>query len=89
MTTIKHLDLKSIDQELHQFVRDSNKLDPKIIQKEAADFIERTVSFSKKQQKFIDTFYNEKKITPELISKDMTQVKQHPALLHKLQTLTK
>lgn len=89
MTAIKHVDLKSIDQELRQFIRGSAKLDSKIIQKEAADFIERTISFSKKQQQFIDTFYNEKKIKPEFISKNMLQLKHHPALLHKLNTLEK
>ena len=53
MTAIKHIDLKRVNQELRQFIRPSDKLDPKIIQKEAADFIDRTISFSKKQQQFL------------------------------------
>ena len=87
ITVIKNIDLKRIDQELQQFIRTSEKLDPKRIQNEASAFFERIISFTEKQQKFIDIFYNERKIIPELVSKDMIQIKQHPSLLHKLKSL--
>jgi len=87
ISKIKKFDPMKIQQELQQFIRNSEKLDPKIIRENTAIFLEKILKFNKQQQKFIDTFFKEKKILPELIDfKDIT-LKQHPALLHKLQKI--
>lgn len=87
ISNIKDFDLKKIQQELQQFIRNSEKLDPEMIRENTAVFLEKILKFNKKQQKFIETFFKEKKILPELIDfKDVT-LKQHPALLHKLHTI--
>lgn len=87
VSKIKNYDLMKIQQELQQFIRNTEKLTPELIQKNASIFLEKIFAFNKQQQKFIDTFFNEKKILPELIGINKTKLKQHPSLLHKLQKL--
>ena len=87
VSKIENYDLTKIQQELQQFIRNTEKIIPKKIQKNASIFLKKIFAFNKQQQKFIDTFFNEKKILSELNSIDKTKLKQHPALLHKLQKL--
>ncbi len=84
ISKIKNFDLKKIQQELQQFIRNSQKLDSKIIRENTSIFLEKILKFNKKQQKFIDTFFKENKILPELVDIDNIKLIQHPALLHKL-----
>lgn len=81
---IKDFDLTKIKQELQQFIRNSEGLDPNVIRDEASLFLEEILKFDKKQQKFIDTFFKEKKILVELIDVDEGKILHHPALLHRL-----
>ncbi len=81
---IKDFDLKKIQQELQQFIRNSEKLDPKLIRENTSIFLEKILKFNEKQQKFIDAFFKENKILPKLVDIDDIKLKQHPALLHKL-----
>jgi len=84
VSKIKDFDLEKIQQELQQFIRNSEKLDSDKIREEASIFLEKIVNFNKNQQKFIEAFYKEKKILPDLIDIDKTKLIQHPALLHKI-----
>jgi len=81
---IKDFDLVQIKQELQQFIRKNEGLDPKMIREEASLFLEEILKFNKKQKKFIDTFFKEKKILAELIDVDEEKILCHPALLHRL-----
>jgi predicted nucleotidyltransferase component of viral defense system len=81
---IKDFDLEKIQQEIQQFIRNSEKLDPNKIREEASIFLEKIVNFNKSQQRFIEVFYKEKKILRDLIDIDETKLMQHPALLHKI-----
>ncbi len=87
ISKIKDFDLEKIQQELHQFIRNSENLDPQVIQENAVQFLDKILKFNKQQQKFINTFFNEKKILPDIIGFKDTDLKQHPALLHKLQKI--
>lgn len=87
ISKIKDFDIKKIQQELHQFMRNSEKLDPNIIKEDACMFLEEIFAFNKLQQKFIDIFFNEKKILAELIEINETKLTRHPALLHKIQKI--
>ena len=84
ISKIKDFDLDKIQQELQQFIRNSEKLNSIKIRAEASIFLEKIVNFNKNQRKFIVTFYKEKKINPDLIDIDKTKLIQHPALLHKI-----
>jgi predicted nucleotidyltransferase component of viral defense system len=84
VSKIKDFDIKKIQQELQQFIRSDEKLDPNTIRGEASIFLEKIVKFNKNQQRFIDAFYKEKKMCPDLIDIDETKLMQHPALLHKI-----
>jgi hypothetical protein len=84
ISKIKDFDLDKIQQELQQFIRNSEKLNSIKIRAEASIFLEKIVNFNKNQRKFIETFYKEKKINPDLIDIDKTKLIQHPALLHKI-----
>ena len=81
---IKDFDLEKIQQELQQFIRSDEKLDSNNIREEASIFLEKIMKFNKNQQKFIEAFYKEKKICPDLVDIDETKLIQHPALLHKI-----
>jgi len=81
---IKDFDLDKIQQELQQFVRNCENLNPIKIRAEASIFLEKIVNFNKNQRKFIETFYKEKKINPDLIDIDRRKLIQHPGLLHKI-----
>ncbi len=84
ISKIKDFDLKKIQQELQQFIRNSKKLNPKLIRENTTIFLERILKFNEKQKKFIDTFFKENEILPKLVDIDNIKLKQHPALLHKL-----
>jgi len=84
ISKIKDFDLDKIQQELQQFIRNSEKLNSIKIRAEASIFLEKIVNFNKNQRKFIETFYKEKKINPDLIDIDRSKLIQHPALLHKI-----
>jgi hypothetical protein len=84
ISKIKDFDLKKIQQELQQFIRDKEKLDPKVIRENTSIFLEKILKFNKKQQKFIDVFFKENKILLKLVDIDDNKLKQHPSLLHKL-----
>ena len=85
ISKIRDFDLRRIQQELRQFVRNNEKLDPKVIRENTSIFLEKILNFNKKQQKFIDTFFKENKILSKLLDIDDMKLKQHPALLHKLE----
>ena len=82
VSKIKDFDLERIQQELQQFIRNSEKLDANNIREKASKFLDKILNLNKKQQKFINTFHKEKKIIPDLIDIDETKLMQHPALLH-------
>ena len=84
ISKINNFDIAKIKQELQQFIRSYEKLDPNNIRDEASIFLEKIVTFNKNQQRFIEAFYEEKKIIPDLIDIDETKLMQHPALLHKI-----
>jgi predicted nucleotidyltransferase component of viral defense system len=85
ISKIKDFDLKKMQQELQQFIRNNEKLDPILIREDTSKFLEKILKFNKKQQKFIDAFFKENKILTKLIDIDDIKLKQHPALLHKLE----
>jgi len=84
ISRMKEFELKKIQQELQQFIRNNEKLDPKLIWKNTSIFLEKILKFNKKQQKFIDAFFKENKILSNLVDIDDIKLKQNPALLHKL-----
>ena len=84
ISKIKQFNPVKIQQELQQFIRNSERLDSKIIRENTSIFLEKILKFNKKQQKFIDAFFKENKILPELVDIADIKLKQHPALLHKL-----
>ncbi len=84
VSKIKDFDLEKIQQELQQFIRNYEKLDSNMIREETSMFLEKIVNFDKNQQKFIETFFKEKKIISDLIDIDETKIIHHPALLHKI-----
>ena len=84
ISKVSNFDLTKIQQELQQFIRNSEKLNSNKIREEASIFLEKIVNFNKNQQKFIEVFYKEKKMIPDLIDIDETKLMQHPALLHKI-----
>jgi hypothetical protein len=47
------------------------------------------LSFTVKEQQFIDTFHKEQKIVPELLFKDKPNLTHHPALIYQLELLKK
>ena len=53
VSKIKDFDLEKIQQELQQFIRNSEKLDSNNIREEASIFLEKIVNFNKNQRKFI------------------------------------
>lgn len=81
---IKNFNPIKIQQELQQFIRDSEKLDPNKIRDETSIFLEKILNFNKNQRKFIVTFFKEKKISLDLIDINETRLIQHPALLYKI-----
>ena len=83
ISKINTFDITKIRQELQQFIRNTEELDPYTIRAEASLFLEKIVNFNKNQQKFLEDFYKEKKIMPDLIDIDKTKLMQHPALLHR------
>jgi len=84
ISKIKDFNIIKIKQELQQFIRNNEGINPDMIRDEALLFLEEILKFDKKQKKFIDTFFNEKKIIAELIDVDKKKILQHPALFHKL-----
>ncbi len=84
ISKIKDFNLTKIKQELQQFIRNSEGVNPDMIRDESSLFLEEILKFDKKQKKFIDTFFNEQKIITELIDVDKKKILQHPALFHKL-----
>jgi hypothetical protein len=87
ISKIKDFDLDKIQQELTQFIRNSERLNPKIIRENTSRFLEKILKFNKKQQKFIDAFFKEHIILTNLIDIDAKKLEKHPALLHKLRKL--
>ena len=84
ISKINNFDIAKIRQELQQFIRSYEILDPNNIREEASIFLEKIVKFDKNQQKFIEAFFKEEKVIPDLIDIDATKLIQHPALLHKI-----
>ena len=82
-------DLKKLEQELQQFVRDGEKFDAKTIRQSAVDFLKQILTFAAQEQNFIDTFFFEKKIVPEKLFPNRAIIKKHPALLFKLKNVEK
>jgi len=86
---IKTFDLEKIRQELRQFIRNNKQLNTENIRKNAADLLEEMLSFTKKEQQFVDIFYKEQKIIPELLFKDKSILTDHPILLFRLNSIKK
>jgi len=86
---IGEYDLEKIRQEIQQFIKSDKKLDARKIRKDTAEFLKQILFFTDKEQRFIDTFYKERKILPELLFKDKSTIAQHPTLLHRLNELEK
>lgn len=82
-------DSKKMQQELQQFIRGDEKLNAEKIRKDAVELLKQILFFTDKEQRFIDTFYKERKIIPELLFKDKSIMVQHPILLHRLNELEK
>jgi predicted nucleotidyltransferase component of viral defense system len=86
---IEDYDLEKIHQELRQFIRDNEQFNAEKIRKDATDFLKQMLSFTVKEQQFIDTFHKEQKIVPELLFKDKPNLTHHPALIYQLELLKK
>jgi len=86
---IEAYDLERIRQELRQFIRGNDQFDAEKIQKDAIDFLKQMLSFTEKEQQFIDTFRNEQKIVPEILFNDKAILIHHPALIYQLELLKK
>ena len=86
---IEDYDLKKIQQEIRQFIRNNEQFDAEKIRKGATDFLKQMLTFTVKEQQFIDTFHKEQKIVPELLFKDKPILTQHPALIYQLELLKK
>ena len=80
-------ELEKLEQELQQFVRNSEKFDAKTIRQSAVDFLRQILSFTSSEQDFIDTFFNKRKIVPEILFPNRAMIMQHPALLLKLKNV--
>jgi hypothetical protein len=86
---IEIYDLEKLRQELKQFIRNNEQLDVENIRRDAAEFLKEMLSFTTKEQQFVDSFYKEQKIIPELLFKDKPMLIDHPALLYQLEKLKK
>jgi predicted nucleotidyltransferase component of viral defense system len=86
---IEDYDLEKIHQELRQFIRDNEQFNAEKIRKSATDFLKQMLSFTGKEQQFIDMFHKEQKIVPELLFKDKLILTHHPALIYQLELLKK
>jgi predicted nucleotidyltransferase component of viral defense system len=86
---IEDYDLEKIHQELRQFIRDNEQFNAEKIRKSATDFLKQMLSFTGKEQQFIDMFHKEQKIIPELLFKDKLILTHHPALIYQLELLKK
>lgn len=84
---IEENDLEKIEQEIRQFIRNVDKFDAEKIQKDAVDFLGQILSFTEKEQDFIDTFYKKRKIVPETLFKNKSMIAKHPALLYRLDAM--
>jgi len=86
---IEAYDLKKLRQELRQFVRNTEQFDAENIRKNAVEFLTKMVSFTTKEQQFIETFYTKQNIIPELLFKEKPLLIDHPSLLFRLNSLKK
>jgi len=86
---IETCDSEKLQQELKQFIRNSEQLDAENIRRDAVIFLKEMLSFTTKEKQFIDLFYKKQKIVPELLFKDKPLLIDHPALLYHLEKLKK
>lgn len=86
---IENYDLEKLEQELQQFVRVGVGFEAKKIREKSAGFLEQVLSFSVGEQKFIDSFFENGMISPEILFKNKSIIKKHPVLLNKLKIIKK
>ena len=89
ISELDNYDLSKIQQELQQFVRNREALTPEEILNDAKTFLSNILTFTKHQQKFVDSFFKEKTILPEMLDIEKSKLTNHPALLYKINNLLK
>lgn len=75
--------------EIQQFIRTTERLDTNMVRGGASRFLQKALAFTRREQQFIDTFYQEHKIIPDLLWDNKPEITSHPSLLHRLRTLQK
>ncbi len=83
----KTFDEVKLSLEIQQFIRNTENLDPDKVRDCASRFLQEVLSFTRRQQEFIDTFYQQHEIVPELAWGNRPDIARHPSLLHRLRTL--
>lgn len=89
ISELDNYDLSKIQQELQQFIRNREALTPEEILNDAKTFLSNILTFTKHQQKFVDSFFKEKTILPEMLDIEKSRLTNHPALLYKINNLSK
>jgi len=89
ISELDNYDLSKIQQELQQFIRNREALTPEEILNDAKTFLSNILTFTKHQQKFVDSFFKEKTILPEMLDIEKSKLTNHPALLYKINNLLK
>lgn len=87
-TSVDEIDQKMIDQELKPLLRMDESIDLDEMKAEVKAFLSDLMQYDKDEKHFMDRFLDDGVYEPELIFADAAQVermRQHPALLWKLQ----
>lgn len=83
----KTYDEEKLSSELRQFIRNTAHLEPDMVRDGSSRFLQEALSFTGREQQFIDMFYQEREIVPELVWPDKPDLARHPSLLHRLHAL--
>lgn len=87
LKSIRTYDPEKLGQEIRQFIRANEDLNVEMIRTGAAHFLKQMLTFEGDEKKFIDIFYHEKRIAPELLFKNRVDIAHHPSLIHRITTL--
>jgi glucose-6-phosphate 1-dehydrogenase len=87
-STIDHIDQRSVNNELTALLRARDSADIAAMKQCARDFLSQLLRYEDREKQFMDRFLDRGEYEPELLFDDAEQaqrLKQHPAMLWKLQ----
>lgn len=89
--TVDEIDQKMIDDELTPLVRQDEPLQIDLMKSEAKKTLGSILNYGEKEKEFLNLFLDEGEYKPELLfgDKEAEKLKNHPAVLWKLQNLRK